>query len=717
MRFLVVTLFIVITFNLGNAQWDFHRNPAGGASSPSFQSLLQNQAGASTAGRFIIKPDRSGSLNFDPAVAGNLQRILDSLRSVYGIQGLSAAVLIPGKGTWLGVSGLSTVSPRDSIKPDMLFSIASNTKGFTSALMLKMVEEGKVSLDDSLGKYLPTYPNIPGSVTIRQLLNMTSGIFDYVNFPSYWDSMSADTKRYWTPEDILHTFIAPPGPPDVPVYSGTNYLLSGMIIQAVAGSSIPDLIHQRLLDSLNLDQTYFPLDDTLISLVAHPWYSGYDISAIYDTALLSAFWCVGNIYSTAENMARWAEAFYGGQVLSPAAQTLLTTTVPGNIMDYATENVTGTGYGLGVMQMNFLDHLLWGHVGGFPGYASQVVYFPMNGTAVAVLSNSTVLPATWFVAPQLLQATLPGPREVVIDKNYARPSGIDTIRLTASVYEPDSILLPVKSFYMAGGVIIDSSLFYDDGLHNDGSAGDGLWGTWWKPPPGEEFYSVNLQTRDHADSSTFTFHSLGYFTTAGPLMLDSVVYVNHDNPSYYSVEVYVINRGQSATIDTAWVSLTSADPWVASIYPAGFMLGNIAPGARSLPHTFVVNYNKSTFPGYMNLKFQFGSQGHNYWDPQNTTITRVSDRTLLPVQYVLEQNYPNPFNPATTIRYQLPKQSHVTLRVFDLVGREVATLVNGVQMPGYKTVVFDGRGLSSGVYIYKIVAGTFTDVKRLMLMK
>lgn len=85
--------------------------------------------------------------------------------------------------------------------------------------------------------------------------------------------------------------------------------------------------------------------------------------------------------------------------------------------------------------------------------------------------------------------------------------------------------------------------------------------------------------------------------------------------------------------------------------------------------------------------------------------------------FTLNQNYPNPFNPSTTISYQLAKQSYVTLRIFDLNGREVATLVNSVEQPGYKSVEFDASNLSSGVYYYRLQAGNFTETKKLVLLK
>ena len=88
-----------------------------------------------------------------------------------------------------------------------------------------------------------------------------------------------------------------------------------------------------------------------------------------------------------------------------------------------------------------------------------------------------------------------------------------------------------------------------------------------------------------------------------------------------------------------------------------------------------------------------------------------------PVMFALNQNYPNPFNPSTIITYQIPKQSMVTLKVYDMTGKEVATLVNNIQQPGNKSVNFNASGLASGVYYYKLQAGNYTDTKKLVVLK
>jgi hypothetical protein len=100
-----------------------------------------------------------------------------------------------------------------------------------------------------------------------------------------------------------------------------------------------------------------------------------------------------------------------------------------------------------------------------------------------------------------------------------------------------------------------------------------------------------------------------------------------------------------------------------------------------------------------------------------TAVIESATQSNVPLQYGLEQNYPNPFNPSTTIRFQMPSKGFVTLRIYDIVGREVATLVNGFQEAGTHNVKFDASNLPSGIYLYRITSGTYAETKKLVLIK
>ena len=98
-----------------------------------------------------------------------------------------------------------------------------------------------------------------------------------------------------------------------------------------------------------------------------------------------------------------------------------------------------------------------------------------------------------------------------------------------------------------------------------------------------------------------------------------------------------------------------------------------------------------------------------------TGVERIPD--ILPTKFLLEQNFPNPFNPVTHIVFMIPKPSHVILKVFDMLGREVVTLLDGEKQAGEYHILFDAGGLSTGVYLYRLEAGDYTETKKLVLQK
>src|SRR5262249_41957723 len=157
----------------------------------------------------------------------------------FGFQGCSAAVDLPGQPTWLGTSGSSYAGV--PITSDLLFAIGSNTKTFTAALVLQLVDRGLLSLDAPLSSLLPQHTNVNPRITVRQLLDHTSGLFDYMNDDAaqVFAAITADRSRIWTPEEILSTFFGPPhfAPGASWRYSNTNFLIAGMIDEAVIGST------------------------------------------------------------------------------------------------------------------------------------------------------------------------------------------------------------------------------------------------------------------------------------------------------------------------------------------------------------------------------------------------------------------------------------------------------------------------------------------------
>ena len=333
---------------------------------------------------------------FDPLLTGELQNKIDSFKTANNLKGISASVIYPGMGTWKGVTGIShTGMP---ITSDMLFGIASNTKLFTGVLLLKLAENNIIQLDDSLHQYLPTFNNIDSNITVRQLLNHTSGLADVTSVPGYPDSMLTNPNRVFTASEMM-TWAGPPlfTAGTSWKYCNTNYLLAGMIAESATGQSYSQLLRDSILTPLQLDSTFLDVYETILFPSAHPWQAGVDNNSIPRTSVNSAAWAAGAMYSTSWEMIQWYNALMNGQVLNANSFNELTTFV-------------GSGnYGMGISQATVIGRTVWTHGGTiWGGYNSSMMYDPATGIIICVLINQ--LPAQAFqVSIQLLSTLINNP--------------------------------------------------------------------------------------------------------------------------------------------------------------------------------------------------------------------------------------------------------------------------------------------------------------------
>jgi alpha-amylase len=231
--------------------------------------------------------------------------------------------------------------------------------------------------------------------------------------------------------------------------------------------------------------------------------------------------------------------------------------------------------------------------------------------------------------------------------------------------------------------------------------------------PNSSYTSVNVAGEQAAPSSMLNWYKkliairnqeaalrLGEYEGLTTTATSVMAYMRH----YLDRSVLVVvNTGASAQAN---LTLTLHGIVVkAGTYQAADLLN--AAGAASITVDNSLAIKNISVGAYGTLIYSFA----------NGSGTAVDERTEIPKDYTLLQNYPNPFNPATTIRYSIARQSHVELKVFDLLGREVSTLVSSVQTAGEYKVQFDGSRLPSGVYIYTLKAGEFRDSKKLLLLK
>lgn len=319
-----------------------------------------------------------------------LQQTLDKSINDFNIKGVSVSVIIPGKENWTGSSGVS--HGNTSITSNSLFIIGSVTKTFTSALVLKLAEEGLLSLDDSIHKWTPSFANIDCTITIRQLLNHTSGVYDYCTHPNFWAVVGSDLNKKWAPEEILNSFINSPYflPGSDFHYSNTGYILLGMIIEAATQSEVSTQFRNRFFIPLGLSDTFLAGEETITGTVAHGWYdltnNGEldDISNFPSTAFYSISWTSGAIASSAEDLTKFSQALYNDDLLNQSSLNQMLTYQSPTYSDLY------QGYGLGVGLLGSVlvgNANAIGHAGDAIGFTTLMTYLPNYGASISIMLN------------------------------------------------------------------------------------------------------------------------------------------------------------------------------------------------------------------------------------------------------------------------------------------------------------------------------------------
>jgi len=266
---------------------------------------------------------------------------------------------------------------------------------------------------------------------------------------------------------------------------------------------------------------------------------------------------------------------------------------------------------------------------------------------------------------------------------------------------------------------LDSLDLHDDGLHGDSLMNDGLYGGYIPPRPIEDYYFLSVSTVDDQTNKYYNTPNRCIFTTAGPVVVDSIFSAFMPLEKRYSFNLYLKNLGSTVQIKNPSVKIICNDPWVTSISGITETAPTILPGQVVLCFgTTSIFYDSTLFPGYFNLKFEISSSGNLYWiDSIKTIVTGIGKDELLPKQYYISQNYPNPFNSTSIIKYSIPKSSQVTLKIFNVLGSEIETLVNEEKSIGTYEINWNAVNLPSGVYFYRLQAGDFVQTRKMILLK
>jgi hypothetical protein len=301
----------------------------------------------------------------------------------------------------------------------------------------------------------------------------------------------------------------------------------------------------------------------------------------------------------------------------------------------------------------------------------------------------------------------------------------DTVTIRATVNNPEGHTLAVSALVndWGAGLRRDSLQLLDDGNHGDGLAGDGIWAR-TVVPTSEGVYSITVRAVDLSMARSSVFADAAFYATAGPISIKSVVVTAGDTSANPGDALHYLillkNRGSSYTVRSVTAVLTSQDP-AATILSNAISYGDLPAGAVSAGSGLHAVQYAATRPGtyLVPLTIEILSFGVLMWSDEFVEeVTAVPQAVAgVPRLFSLAQNYPNPFNPTTVVRYQLPVVSNVNLVVYDVLGREVAMLVNRVEDPGYKSVEWNASGVASGVYFYRLQAGNFVQTRKLLLLR
>src|SRR5438874_9161070 len=341
-----------------------------------------------------------------------LQTMVDTTARELLIPGAMVLLRTP-QGEFTVTYGTTLLGANSPPTVDTHFRIASNTKRMTAAVIVLLAQEGKLSLDDPVSKYVSGVPN-GDNITITELLNMRSGLYSYDDDPEFWAILDRDPTKVWSPAEVLaiaftHSPYFPPGTGFH--YSNTNYALLGLVAEKIDGKPLASCFQGRLFGPLGLKDTMLPATGS--NTIPDPYSHGYlyggcsfrnltdkpyppDIQAAARAGTLKPDDCTGQnssyasaaggAISTANDLAIWIKALVGGKVLNADYQRHWLDSLQPEVAS----KPEGQKYGYGISQISWGPNTIYFHGGEMPGFNSKISYDPTNKLTLIIWTNLTV---------------------------------------------------------------------------------------------------------------------------------------------------------------------------------------------------------------------------------------------------------------------------------------------------------------------------------------
>lgn len=325
-------------------------------------------------------PAPEGELS--PETQEQLQAALDGVMSEYDVTGAAAGVWVPGEGSWTTASGIADLETGLEASTDMQWPLRSVTKSYTVTLLLELVDEGVVSLDDTIDQYVEGVTD-GDQITLRELANMSSGNADYVN-DDFIASFSQDPDQIYTLDDLNGFMLGKPAefaPGTEYIYTNANTNLLGAVVESATGQDFADVLNERILEPLGQSGTQYIVD---VSTWTDPHPVGYrliDGEQVPQPDNLSIYGSAGSMISTLDDGRVWAETLATGALLTPETQQerLVGAKIPRPPYDQ---------YALGIGETNGW----WGHNGEGFGFTAAVFHNPDTGASIVVYMNASDTP-------------------------------------------------------------------------------------------------------------------------------------------------------------------------------------------------------------------------------------------------------------------------------------------------------------------------------------
>jgi len=298
-----------------------------------------------------------------------------------GETGCAAIVAIKGQVVYKKAFGMANLELNVPMQPDMVFRIGSITKQFTAVAILQLMEQGKLSLQDDITKYIPDYPTQAYKITIENLLTHTSGIKSYTNVPEFMKYVKEDLK----PAELIDKFKNQPmefAPGTKWNYNNSGFFLLGYIIEKVSGMTYQDYIEENLFKPAGMTNSLYGSDRKIVKNRAYPYQPDGEntVNADYMSMLLP--YAAGSIMSTVEDLYKWNRALLSYKLIKKESLDKAWT-------EFKLNDGKGTHYGYGWFMNEIQGSPVIEHGGGIFGYLTNGIYLPKEDVFVAVFSNST----------------------------------------------------------------------------------------------------------------------------------------------------------------------------------------------------------------------------------------------------------------------------------------------------------------------------------------